>query len=319
MKFDDSDIKQESEYKNYLRGTTNLAEIMDSNIEQEERAKGCLTCGYSLNCFCHLQQNRQVERHETKNSVDHLINPSHGNGLLICLMCGKKMKTSMRNMRDHIRKVHLKKPLKCPMCDLVTKRKYDLQKHIYRMHKTSQSPIEGTQGEQSFLIRPKLVKMQKFACALEQADELTCGAQFQSTPTEQPVLCATIQVKEEHGIVKQMIKEDIQQPEFKLTDRGAPTPNIEHEISKSEVKTRRQCVLCPILTSSVLNMNAHVLNHFREHLLPSLPIDEPYTCPECGSLHGDLTTLLQHYAFGHKQILKYCNKYVLRGQAVTLG
>ena len=34
MKFDDSDIKQESEYKNYLRGTTNLAEIMDSNIEQ---------------------------------------------------------------------------------------------------------------------------------------------------------------------------------------------------------------------------------------------------------------------------------------------
>ena len=103
---------------------------------------------------------------------------------------------------------------------------------------------------------------------------------------------------------------------------GTPTSSSNHEHnSKSNelVQTRRRCVLCPTLTESEDQMNVHVLDHFRKHLLSSLTTHKPYLCPECGVHKWDMTTLLWHYAFGHKRILKYCNEYVLRGQPISTG
>jgi len=42
--------------------------------------------------------------------------------------------TSLRYLRDHIRKVHLAKTHKCTYCDLQTKRRADLVRHIQRIH-----------------------------------------------------------------------------------------------------------------------------------------------------------------------------------------
>lgn len=50
-----------------------------------------------------------------------------------CTVC-KYSPSSMRYLRDHIRKVHLSKYIKCPHCELKTKRKADLMKHIKRLH-----------------------------------------------------------------------------------------------------------------------------------------------------------------------------------------
>ncbi len=55
----------------------------------------------------------------------------------------------MRYLRDHIRKVHLSKLIKCPHCELKTKRKGDLIKHIRRLHpETVQGGAGATQGQQ---------------------------------------------------------------------------------------------------------------------------------------------------------------------------
>jgi hypothetical protein len=41
---------------------------------------------------------------------------------------------SLRYLRDHIRKVHLAKTYKCTYCELRTKRRADLVRHIKRIH-----------------------------------------------------------------------------------------------------------------------------------------------------------------------------------------
>lgn len=50
-----------------------------------------------------------------------------------CSLCDYSS-ASLRYLRDHVRKVHLSKLIKCPHCDQKSKRKADLIKHIKRIH-----------------------------------------------------------------------------------------------------------------------------------------------------------------------------------------
>ena len=89
--------------------------------------------GEMVEQFRHSEKDGKAYK-SPNNSVDHLISNSTDNGVLVCLMCGKKMKTTVRNMRDHIRRIHLAASLKCPKCDVVKKRRFELQRHIKRRH-----------------------------------------------------------------------------------------------------------------------------------------------------------------------------------------
>ena len=60
--------------------------------------------------------------------------------------------TSLRYLRDHIRKVHLAKTHKCTYCDLQTKRRADLVRHIQRIHEDPkrQQQQQQQQGANAF-------------------------------------------------------------------------------------------------------------------------------------------------------------------------
>ena len=182
-------------------------------------------------------------------AVDDLIDKNSGNGLLICSMCRSVQHTSDRYMREHIRRVHLAKNLKCFLCDFSTKRKYDLQKHII---------LCANQN------------------AVNRVDEGT-------------------RVKGQ-----QEVENASQQSKFMPSDSKAPTSSQKNGHSKLDnwVK-KRQCVLCPTLISSHKLMNLHYKKHMMD-ILPSLPKEEPYTCPACGCKKSDKSLLLYHYVFDHK-------------------
>merc|ERR1712080_37774 len=47
-----------------------------------------------------------------------------------------------------------------------------------------------------------------------------------------------------------------------------------------------------------------------------LPASKPFTCPTCNALVRDKTSLARHFAFGHKEIYKYCTEDELNGEDV---
>ncbi len=57
-------------------------------------------------------------------------NYTHGMGCSVC----NYAPPNLRYLRDHIRKVHLAKIYKCDYCDLKTKRRADLVRHVKRIH-----------------------------------------------------------------------------------------------------------------------------------------------------------------------------------------
>ena len=59
---------------------------------------------------------------------DHLIG-NVDDGVLVCLMCKKAMKTTMRSMRDHVHRSHFSPPIKCPKGDSIT-----FNSHIRQVH-----------------------------------------------------------------------------------------------------------------------------------------------------------------------------------------
>jgi coenzyme F420-reducing hydrogenase beta subunit len=62
-----------------------------------------------------------------------------------CTVCNYAPQ-SLRYLRDHIRKVHLAKTHKCTYCDLNTKRRADLVRHIQRIHEDPKRNNPGGAG-----------------------------------------------------------------------------------------------------------------------------------------------------------------------------
>ena len=65
-----------------------------------------------------------------------------------------------------------------------------------------------------------------------------------------------------------------------------------------------QCRFCDEFYEKESNLKNHVLNHFKEKLLPFIPMAKPFHCPDCNQVSRDRTSLLRHYAFTHKAFLK---------------
>ncbi len=66
---------------------------------------------------------------------------------LSCSVCNYAPQ-SLRYLRDHIRKVHLAKTHKCTYCDLQTKRRADLVRHIQRIHEDPKRQAQQQQQQQ---------------------------------------------------------------------------------------------------------------------------------------------------------------------------
>ena len=69
-------------------------------------------------------------------------------------------------------------------------------------------------------------------------------------------------------------------------------------------KTFLQCRFCDESYEKPANLKNHVLNHFKEKLLPFIPMVKPFHCPDCNQVSRDRTSLLRHFAFTHKAFLK---------------
>ena len=69
-----------------------------------------------------------------------------------------------------------------------------------------------------------------------------------------------------------------------------------------------QCRFCDEFYEKESNLKNHVLNHFKEKLLPFIPMSKPYQCPECNQISRDRITLLRHFAFAHKAVLKFATE-----------
>ena len=95
---------------------------------------------------------------DPSTKVDDLIlqNSSYPYGMG-CSVCNYAPQT-LRYLRDHIRKVHLSKLFPCPYCDLKTKRKADLKRHIQRIHEDPKRQAEGQGQTSSSHSMPTIVK-----------------------------------------------------------------------------------------------------------------------------------------------------------------
>ena len=87
----------------------------------------------------------------------------------------------------------------------------------------------------------------------------------------------------------------------------------------------RQCVLCPEIVADKLSMKKHILDHYKEYLLPLMPRNfhlyakTPYKCSYCNADLQNEQNLLWHYAFTHNHIMMYTNEHELEGKVVKRG
>ena len=73
-------------------------------------------------------------------------------------------------------------------------------------------------------------------------------------------------------------------------------------------KTFLQCRFCDESYEKPANLKNHVLNHFKEKLLPFIPMIKPFNCPECNQISRDRITLLRHFSFTHNNVFKFATE-----------
>ena len=69
-----------------------------------------------------------------------------------------------------------------------------------------------------------------------------------------------------------------------------------------------QCRFCDESYEKPANLKNHVLNHFKEKLLPFIPMIKPFNCPECNQISRDRITLLRHFSFTHNNVFKFATE-----------
>ena len=69
-----------------------------------------------------------------------------------------------------------------------------------------------------------------------------------------------------------------------------------------------QCRFCEYEFENLKNLKRHVLIHFKDQLLCDLPTSLPFKCPECTYVSKEKTTLLRHYAFGHRKVFDFATE-----------
>eukprot|EP00092_Neocalanus_flemingeri_P036324 GFUD01039546.1.p1 GENE.GFUD01039546.1~~GFUD01039546.1.p1 ORF type:complete len:744 (+),score=250.90 GFUD01039546.1:103-2232(+) len=66
------------------------------------------------------------------------------------------------------------------------------------------------------------------------------------------------------------------------------------------------CYNCGLESKSRSDLKNHVLTHFYADFYALLPASKPFTCPTCSLESRDKNSLVRHFAFGHKEIYKFC-------------
>jgi uncharacterized protein YfaS (alpha-2-macroglobulin family) len=166
-----------------------------------------------------------------------------------CSVC-KYSPSSMRYLRDHIRKVHLSKYIKCPHCELKTKRKADLMKHIKRLHPESgESPAAAVaaaaaaagvvqqhqQQQQQHLLQtaqPQPVHHQLHQQPQQQANQmhrLQLQQMQQAAALQQPTMAAPPQIQQTIQQLTQSI--------MSASAAGPPTQVPQHSVIPGAVST----------------------------------------------------------------------------------
>ena len=151
----------------------------------------------------------------------------------------------------------------------------------------------------------ELVIFKCFTCEYTSDNRQEVSAHVSATHVGKEVSLAGIKVTEEAN----------KDTEF-VVMYGSTEPKPVGKDSEQEAENR-QCVLCPKILDTRPRMREHVLNHYKQQLLLSLPRKHPFTCPVCNSHKRDKITLLRHYAFTHKYIHEFSNDQELLGKLVS--
>ena len=86
-----------------------------------------------------------------------------------------------------------------------------------------------------------------------------------------------------------------------------------NKVTSSSTLEIFQCRFCEMVYDKPQNLKNHVLNHFKEHFKPLIPLNS-VECPMCNEQFRDRITLLRHYAFTHKVFYEFGTKEDLKGR-----